>query len=100
MDDLISRQAAIVALHDEIVRRRISEDTNDDGALDEFDTEAILRRLPSAQPEPPEPEEMDYMQPHKKIGVLLEIGQPKSEERTAESAQNVPNDELISRYER
>ena len=49
--DLISRQAAIKALHDEIVRRRIDEDTNDDGTLDEFDTEAILRRLPSAQPE-------------------------------------------------
>ena len=50
MDDLISRQAAIDALHNEIVRRRIDEDTNDDGALDEFDTEAILRRLPSEQP--------------------------------------------------
>ena len=49
--DCISRKAAIGALHDEIVRRRISEDTNDDGALDEFDTEAILRRLPSAQHE-------------------------------------------------
>ena len=49
--DCISRQAAIDALHDEIVRRRINEDSNDDGALDEFDTEAILRRLPSAQPE-------------------------------------------------
>ena len=50
MDDTISRQAAIDALHDEIVRRRIDEDTNDDGALDEFDTEEILRQLPSAQP--------------------------------------------------
>lgn len=50
-NDLISRQAAIKAFHDEIVRRRIDEDTNDDGTLDEFDTEAILRRLPSAQPE-------------------------------------------------
>lgn len=49
MDDLIRRQAAINALHDEIVRRRIDEDTNDDGALDEFDTEEILRQLPSAQ---------------------------------------------------
>ena len=51
MSDLISRQAAIKTLHDEIVRRRISEDTNDDGALDEFDTEAILRKLPSTQPD-------------------------------------------------
>ena len=49
--DTISRQAAVDALHDEIVSRRICEDTNDDGALDEFDTEAILRRLPSTQPE-------------------------------------------------
>lgn len=49
--DTINRKSAIEALHDEIVSRRISEDTNDDGALDEFDTEAILRRLPSAQPE-------------------------------------------------
>ena len=48
---LIYAEDAIDALHDEIVRRRIDEDTNDDGALDEFDTEAILRRLPSAQPE-------------------------------------------------
>ena len=51
MDDLISRQAAINALHDEIVRRRIDEDSNDDGALDEFDTEDILRKWPPAQPE-------------------------------------------------
>ena len=51
MQDLIDRQAAIDALHDEIVRRRIDEDTNDDGALDEFDTEEILRQLPSAQQE-------------------------------------------------
>lgn len=49
--DTISRQVAINALHDEIVRRRIDEDTCDDGTLDEFDTEAILRRLPPAQPE-------------------------------------------------
>ena len=44
--DTVSRQAAINALHDEIVRRRIDEDLNDDGELDEFDTEAILRQLP------------------------------------------------------
>ena len=47
---LIYAEDAIKALHDEIVRRRIDENTNDDGALDEFDTEAILRRLPPAQP--------------------------------------------------
>ena len=50
--DTINRKSAIEALHDEIVSRRINEDTHDDGSLDEFDTEAILRRLPSAQPEP------------------------------------------------
>lgn len=49
MSDPIDREAAIDALHDEIIRRRTDEDTNDDGALDEFDTEAILRRLPPAQ---------------------------------------------------
>ena len=42
---------AINALHTEIVKRRISEDVNDDGSLDEFDTESILRRLPSARPD-------------------------------------------------
>ena len=42
---------AINALHNEIVKRRISEDVNDDGALDEFDTESILRRLQPAQPD-------------------------------------------------
>ena len=47
---LIYAEDAIEALHDEIVRRRIDEDTNDDGALDEFDTEAIIKDLPSAQP--------------------------------------------------
>ena len=51
MSDLISRRKAIDALHKEIMRRRLSEDSNDDGALDEFDTEAILRQLPSIQPE-------------------------------------------------
>ena len=48
---LIYAEDAIEALHDEIVRRRIDEDTNDDGALDEFDTEAIIKDLPSAQPQ-------------------------------------------------
>lgn len=49
MNDLISRATAIEALHTEIMKRRLSEDTNDDGLLDEFDTESVLRRLPSAQ---------------------------------------------------
>lgn len=50
MGDLISRRAAIEAFNTEIMKRRLSEDTNDDGSLDEFDTESILRALPSAQP--------------------------------------------------
>ena len=49
--DTIYRQDAINALHTEIVKRRISEDVNDDGSLDEFDTEDILRKLPSAHPD-------------------------------------------------
>lgn len=50
MDDLISRQAAIDALNKEIIKRRLLDDVND-GMLDEFDTETILKKLPSAQPE-------------------------------------------------
>lgn len=50
--DTIYRQDAINALHTEIVKRRISEDVNDDGSLDEFDTEDILRKLPLADVQP------------------------------------------------
>lgn len=50
MDDTISRQAAIVALYKEIIKRRLLDDFYD-GMLDEFDTEAILRKLPSAEPQ-------------------------------------------------
>lgn len=35
---------------------------------------ARIKNLPSAQPEPPEAEELDFVQQHKKIGVQLEIG--------------------------
>lgn len=61
-----------------------------------------LHILPSAQPEPwdgtQDDGELDFVQKHKKIPVELKVSaQPKSEERTAESAQNVPSDELISR---
>ena len=48
--DTIYRQAAIDALNKEIIKRRLLDDVND-GMLDEFDTEDILRKLPSAQPE-------------------------------------------------
>ncbi len=49
MNDLISRRAAINTLHKEIIKRRLLDDVND-GMLDEFDTEDILRKLPSAYP--------------------------------------------------
>lgn len=49
MNDTISRQAAIKALNTEIIKRRLLDDVND-GMLDEFDTESILKALPSAQP--------------------------------------------------
>ena len=49
-DDTISRAATIKALNTEIIKRRLLDDVND-GLLDEFDTESILRTLPSAQPE-------------------------------------------------
>jgi hypothetical protein len=50
MTDLISREKAIDALYKEIIKRRLLDDVND-GMLDEFDTEDILRKLPSAYPE-------------------------------------------------
>ena len=49
-DDAVSRQAAIDALNKEIIKRRLLDDVND-GMLDEFDTEDILRKLSPAQPE-------------------------------------------------
>ena len=48
--DAIYRQDAIDALNKEIIKRRLLDDVND-GMLDEFDTEDILRKLPSAQPD-------------------------------------------------
>ena len=50
MRDTIYRQAAIEALNKEIIKRRLLDDVND-GMLDEFATEDILRKLPPAQPE-------------------------------------------------
>lgn len=47
--DSISRKAAIEALNKEIIKRRLLDDVND-GMLDEFDTEDILRKLPPAEP--------------------------------------------------
>lgn len=51
MSDLIRRQDAIDALYREIIKRRLLDEMYD-GALDEFQTEEILRKLPPAQPEP------------------------------------------------
>lgn len=61
--DCISREAAIEALRDEFKRTP----TNAIRAMD------TIKNLPSAQSEP---EELDFVQPHKKIDVRLEIGQP------------------------
>ena len=51
MDDLISRRGAIEALNKEIRRRRLFDDDDVDGMLDESDTDEVLKGLPSAQPE-------------------------------------------------
>ena len=48
--DCISRQAAINALNNEIVKRRLLDEMYD-GCIDEFQTEEILKKLPPAQPE-------------------------------------------------
>ena len=50
MNDLISRQSAITALSNEIVKRRLLDEMYD-GCIDEFIAEEILKKLPSAQPE-------------------------------------------------
>lgn len=60
-DDLISRQAAIDVLNKEIIKRRLLDDVND-GMLDEFDTEDILRKLPSAQPEITDEQAIGHLQ--------------------------------------
>lgn len=49
-NDLISRKAAIDKLNREIIKRRLLDEIYD-GALDEFQTEEILRKLPPVQPE-------------------------------------------------
>ena len=48
--DTISRRAAINALSNEIVKRRLLDEMYD-GCIDEFQTEEILKKLPPAQPE-------------------------------------------------
>ena len=48
--DTISRKAAITALSNEIVKRRLLDEMYD-GCIDEFQTEEILKKLPSAQPQ-------------------------------------------------
>lgn len=75
MNDLISRQSALDLAKDIIVP------TKDGGVYRHrcIDPDEI-RELPSAQPE-----------------VRTEMSSPKNSERTAESSQNVQNDDLISR---
>lgn len=46
MTDYISRQKAIEVLNNEIIKRRILDDS--DVGLDEFDTESIIRNISSA----------------------------------------------------
>lgn len=58
MDDLISRKAAIDQLHQ---------------SYNLLDAERRLEDLPSAQPDPCE--ELDFVQEHKKIPVVLDIQQ-------------------------
>ena len=64
--DTISRKAAIEALSNEIVKRRLLDEMYD-GCIDEFQTEEILKKLPPAQPEP--------SQVAKDITRILENGQ-------------------------
>ena len=66
MSDLIDRQAAITALSNEIVKRRLLDEMYD-GCIDEFQTEEILKKLPPAQSEP--------SQVAKDIARIVENGQ-------------------------
>ena len=76
--DTISRQDAIDAVEKS---RRLNHHRNrKEACAHEYEHRhflKILRDLPPAQPEPPESEELDFVQPHKKIGVQLEITQPE-----------------------
>lgn len=51
MDDYIKRDKAIISLHNEIIKRRLLDDVND-GMLDEFDTEDVLRKLQTEDVQP------------------------------------------------
>ena len=76
MSDLINRQAAIDALM-ELVEARHEWKSDASGEINGLNAAyCAIEDLPSAQPEQPEPEELDFVQPHKKIDVRLEIGQP------------------------
>ena len=76
--DVISRQDAIDAV--EKSRRLNHHQDGKEACAHEYEHRhflKILRDLPPAQPESPELEELDFVQPHKKIGVQLEITQPE-----------------------
>ena len=73
--DVISRQDAIDAVEES--RRLNHHQDGKEACAHEYEHRhflKILRDLPSAQQEP---EELDFVQPHKKIGVQLEIAQPE-----------------------
>jgi hypothetical protein len=70
MSDLIERQDAI----DRLCKRCNLVSEYAEPCTEKCNNIKILEMMPSAQPEPPEPEELDFVQPHKKIGVQLEIG--------------------------
>lgn len=72
--DTIYRKVAIDAVQG---IGRLATLQDNDAVVRMSAVEYVLFNLPSAQPEPPEPEELDFVQPHKKIGVRLEIGQPE-----------------------
>ena len=69
--DCISRQTVIDAIDD------IESEVADGDGFQYAKWREYFCELPSVQPEQPEHEELDFVQPHKKIGVRLEIGQPE-----------------------
>lgn len=73
MDDLISRQAAIEVIDAVFPVDPMKSEFAQGIACGAALAKTYVEQLPSEQPEP---EELDFVQPHKKIGVRLEIGQP------------------------
>lgn len=105
MDDLISRQAAIDAIHED-ADWLASQGSDWQTERMERDR-SILRSLPSAQPEITEDDVKEYCRKRCLIVVTSDFydemmsrwssAQPEIEERKEESAQNVSKEDLISR---